>query len=864
MGKLWRRLLYWFHSRQLDADLAEEMEFHRNLAARENGIDDAASRRAMGNLTLARESARGVWIWPWLESFWQDLAYGFRAMRRQPGFTAVALLALSSAIGINSSLFTVFNAVALRPWPVKDPAGVVNIDHVLLDGPRRGSIAGFSLASSRYLGEHSKTLNGVVMMRNGEKVDLAGRKIEATYVSGSYFRVLGVGMERGRGFLAEEDQPGNPEAVAVISYPLWQNQFGADPGMVGRRIRLDDIPVIVVGVASRDFTGTSPLRSDVWLPFAAKLLLRPNDRSVMNFLTSPDYCCSSMAGRLAPGVMREQAAAEVRVLMDQFRPPLEAGANWTIVLSGTAWVDAPSSEKTGPAVAIASLFFLAVTLVLLLACANVGNLLLARAAARRQEIAVRLSLGGSRARLIRQLLVESMALALSAAAIGFLAAWFLPGFIASRLVNDQSFRLVPDARVLAYTFALAIVACLAFGLAPALHGTRGNIAGALKNEMRLTGVRLSLRGFLMATQVAISVVLLAGAGLLVRGLERARAQDPGFDIQKVSVLSLDLPASAYSGARTKAFAAQLLAELGQLRGLPPTALSMDAPLSQGITSTSAWQVGDSAKKGRVVVFHEVSGNYFDVLGIPLAAGRTFAPSDAGKQVMMINETLARQYWPGQSAIGKMLFAGGNPGEIIGVAKDVYTTSLGSIAPTVYWPMDRRMPLILVRDRTAATIERITALVKRIEPKAQVRPEPLAANLQRQLQPSMYAAALAGVLGILALLLASIGMSGVFAYVVRQRTREIGVRMALGAQPSQIVRLILASSGRALTAGLAVGLAGALGLSRLMVHQLNGVSPLDPLAFAGVFVLLIVAAAAASAFPARRAARVDPVTALRWE
>jgi macrolide transport system ATP-binding/permease protein len=862
MGKLYRRISYWLRSRQCDSELAEEMEFHRALTAQDRGAGEAASRRAMGNTTLARETARGVWIWPWLESFWQDLAYGFRAMRRQPGFTAVALLALGSAIGINTSLFTVFNAVALRPWPVRDPGRVVNIMNVLLDGPKKGATAGFSLAAYRYLGEHTRALAGVVAMRT-DSVKLDDRKLEMTYASGNYFRVLGVEMERGRGFLEEEDRAGAPQAVVVVSYLIWQNQFGGDPGIVGRRIRLDEIPFTVVGVASRDFIGTSPLRVDVWIPFAADLLLRPNDPRAMSFLTSPGHCCSSMAARLAPGVTRDQAQAEIRVLMDQFQPQSNSrGA--AILLTGTALFEGPREKDKDPGTIVALMFF-AVTLVLLLACANVGNLLLARAAARRQEIAVRLSLGGSRARLIRQLMVESMALALAAASIGFAIAWVLPSFIARRLADDHSFRLTPDIRVLAYTVLLAVVACLAFGLAPALHGTRGNIAGALKSQMRLTGVRLSLRGFLLATQVAISVVLLSGAGLLVRGLQRAQSQDPGFEIQSVSVLSLDLPASTYSGPRTKAFASQLSAVLNLTPGLPTTGLSMDAPLGRGTSSTNVRLSGEDEKKGKVVMFHEVSAGYFDVLRIPVIAGRNFAPEDAGRPVMMINETLAQQYWRAEGALGKMLVSD-KPRQIVGVVKDVYTTQLGSIAPTIYWPMAGQfgVPLILVGAHSAAGVERISALVKQIEPKAQVRPEPLSGNLRRQLEPSLYAAALAGALGMLALMMASVGMSGVFAYVVRQRTREIGVRMALGAQPGQIVRLVLASSARALAAGLAVGLGGAMALSRLMVHQLNGVSPLDPLAYAGVFALLIAAAAAATAAPARRAARVDPVSALRWE
>ena len=857
MGKLLRRLRYWFRSRQLDAELAEELEFHRALAG----------SPAMGNLTLARESARGVWIWPWLESLWQDLAYGFRAMRRRPGFTAIALLALGSAIGINTSLFTVFNAVALRPWSVNDPTRVVNLVRVILDGPRKGSSNEFSLAARRYLNDHAKTLAGVISMQNAE-IKLDDRKLEQTAVSGNYFRVLGVQMERGRGFMDSEDRADDPQAVAVISHSLWRNQFGGDPEIVGRRIRLDGVPFTIIGVASRDFTGTSPLRVDLWTPFAAKLLLRPNDPNVMNFLTSPDYCCTPMAARLAPGVQRDQAQAEVRVLLSQSEKSGPHEEKSVTILTGTALADAPRDAKGRNAGTIVMLMFLAVTLVLLLACANVGNLLLARAAARRQEIAIRLSLGGSRVRLIRQLLVESMALALAAASIGLAIAWVLPSLVARQIVaDDHSFQLTPDSRVLGYTIVLAVLACLAFGLAPALHGTRGNIAGALKNEMRLTGVRLSLRGFLLATQVAISVVLLSGAGLLVRGLQRAQAQDPGFEIRNVTVLPLDLPASGYGGNRTRAFARQLATTLSLATDLPPYGLSKDAPLERSTSSTSVRLPSEDDRKRKIVIFHEVSGGYFDVLRIPVLAGRNFIEQDAGRPVLVINETLAKQYWPAGNAIGKtLIWDQPSPSEIVGVVKDAYTTDLGSVRPTIYAPMSGRfaVPMVLLRDRSVAAIERVITIFKQIEPKAEVRPEPLSENLRRQLEPSLYAAALAGALGMLALLMASIGMSGVFAFVVRQRTREIGIRMALGAQPAQVVRLVLSSSGRALAAGLGVGLAGALGLSRLMVHQLNGVSPFDPFAYAAVFLLLIAAAAAASAVPARRAAKVDPVTALRWE
>jgi macrolide transport system ATP-binding/permease protein len=863
MGKLWRRVNYVLRRNRLDAELAEEMEYHRSLAQRELGGDGAAANRAMGNVTLAREDARAVWIVPWLQSIWQDLVYGFRGMRRQPGFTLVALAVLGTAIGLNTSLFTAFNAIALRPWAVKDPASVVNVSRLTQFGPERGSANGFAIAEYRYLAERSKTFRGLIVMREGKRVQIGQQPYNLSYVSGNYFSVLDVSMERGRGFLPEEDRTGAPQAVVVLDYRTWQNRFGGDPAILGKTVRLDEVPFTVVGVASRGFLGTQPGGgTDLWTPFPALALLRPQDPSVMGFLTSPNHCCSDVAGRLAPGYTRQQAAAELDLLVSQFEGKSGKARDTSLRITGTALADSPD-RKREEVVPIVGLLFLAITLVLLLACANVGNLLLARAAARRSEIAVRLALGGSRVRLIRQLLVESMALAGCAAAIGLAMAWTLPSYIVHRMTSDIGMELAPDLRVVAYTAALAVVACLAFGLAPALHGTRGDIAGALKTGSPLAA-RLSLRGVLLAAQVAISVTLLAGAGLLVRGLGRAQHQDPGFRVENVTVVRLDLPASAYGGARTKAFARQLQTDLESAGGLPTLGLTMDAPMANSRSWTN-FNLSGEREKQRMVQFHEVTSGYFDVLGIPVVAGRNFVSEDFGRNVAMVNETAAKANWPGQNPVGKTFEQDVKTWEVVGVARDAYTTDLNTVQPTLYWPMSGSFdaPQVLVAGGGPA-VQRIAAVVTRIEPRVQVRSAPLADNFQEQLAPARYGAVLAGVLGVLALALTSIGMSGVFAYVVRQRTREIGVRMALGAQPWQVVRLVLASNLRALVVGLAVGLAGAAAMSGVLVHQVSQVRPVDPAAYAAVFVLLIVAAAAASAFPARRAARVDPVRALRWE
>jgi predicted permease len=862
MTRLLRRLRYLLHSGKLDDDLAEEMEFHRAMLA-----GDGRERSEMGNTTLARENARAVWIWPWLESLWQDAAYAVRAMRREPGFTATALLALGSAIGVNTSLFTIFNAIALRPWPVRDPARVVTLSRFDQHGG-----GDFGIAEYRYFAQNSRSLSGLIAMRNGERVKVEDSPLQLTYVSSNFFRVLGVEPERGRGFLDEEDVAGAPQPVAVISHDLWANRFGADPQIVGRTVRIDDVPFTIIGVAPANFNGTNPLRNDFWAPLAARKLLRPSDPFVDRWLTSPTFCCTPIAARLAPGVTRNQAEAELAILLDQFRTQYHlSGGPARIVLAGTSWIEAPRKKRQ--VVPMILTLFTAVTLILLLACANVGNLLLARASARRREIAVRLSLGGSRFRLIRQLLVESMLLALGAAGLGLIMAVVVPPALMRRLAEDQAFHIAPDWSVLVYTIGIAILSCLAFGLAPALHGTRGGIAAALKAgtgaEGSLVNRRLPLRSVLLAVQVAISVILLINAGLLVRGMQRAQGLDPGFDVRNTTVIAIDLPANQYTGPRMLELTRDLAAQLDRSTDLPASGLVLNPPLSNSNYLTSFQPPGRQGEPLHIYE-NEISGGYADAVGMRLLAGRNFVPEDAARDVLIVNEAAAKRWWPGDSPLGKTVLANEKLRQIVGVISDTYTNDLSSVEAVIYFPIGdqrrgkRDAPFIVVRDLSAASVDRIAAIVKQIEPRAQTRSESLAVAFSRKLQPSIYASEIAAFFGLLALAIASVGMSGVFAYVVGQRTREIGVRMALGARPSQIVRLVMGSSAGALALGAAFGAAGAAGISMLIVHALPGVRPADPLAYAGVVLLLAVAVGLASAVPARRAAHVDPVRALRWE
>jgi predicted permease len=865
MDKLLRRIQFLLGRNRIEAELAEEMEFHREMLAREHEGDRAAANRALGNVTLAREDARGIWLLPWIESLWQDLAYGLRGLRRQPGFTLVAVAALAIAIGLNTSLFTVFNAVAFRPWPVKDPARVVSVNHVFRKGPEQGRTSGFGVAEWRYLSGHAKSFRGLILTGGGEPVDLQGNTRKMRWVTGNFFSVLGIDMARGRGFLAEEDDYLNPQAVAVVSYATWQNQFGGAPDIVGQTLRFDDVAFTVVGVAPEGFVGTAET-ANFWAPFSSHLLLRPHDTGYKDFLTNPEHCCVSLAGRLAPDVTRDRAAAEVDLLMRQFHDNRPQEGAPVVIVTGTALLEAHPGDRA-KVLPVMGAMFAAMTLVLLLACANVGNLLLARAASRQTEIAVRLSLGGTRMRLIRQLLVESAALALIASAAGLAIAATGPRMILPRVSADLALlTLSPDWRVCAYAVALAVIACLAFGLAPALHGTRGNIAAAIKRDSSMRGSRLALRSILLATQVAISVVLLAGAGLLVRGLQAARHRDPGYRLDGVTLATLNLPASAYGGGRRAVFTSTLRDALEHDAGLPHVGLTSDAPMSNSRSWTHMRASDRPQEYDRTVQTHEVSAAYFDVLAIPVVEGRNFTRDDSTRALILLNQNAAARTFPGVSAIGRHVIGGGKDYEVVGVVKDAFTTSLGAVEPAMYRPMSGHddIPQLLVADSMPATLERISAIVRGLEPRARIAFAPLADNFKVQLEPAQYAAALAGALGLLALTLASIGMAGVFAYVVRQRTREIGIRMALGADARQVVRLVLASNLRPLVFGLAVGVAGAVAAMRMMKSMLYGVSPIDPIAYAGVFALLIAAAAAASALPARRAARVDPVTALRWE
>lgn len=864
-----RRLWYSLRHRNVDADLAEELESHRALAQARLERDglappDAAakSRRIMGNLTLAREDARTERVVPWLDGAWQDLRYGLRSAAHQPGFSAVAIATLAAAIGLNTTLFTIFNAVALAPWPVADPARVVTIHNTSAADVRArggGAPGGFSLDEVDYFRANSRTLIGFTTVRSGGGDQTLGDDdTPASWVSGNYFSLLGVKMALGRGFAANEDVAAAPVAVAVFSHGYWTRAHGRDPSLVGRTVQLEGIPFTVVGVAAPEFTGTEPGRIDVWLPMATTTLLRPDDRWTRNLFLKR-ACCVQLAGRLAPGVSREEAAAELTVLNRRYRGEGDPGG---VRLAGTQFTADPKTNAT-------SLFtpmFLAVILVLSLACANVGNLLLARATRRRREIAVRLALGASRGRIARQLLTESLILAVAAGAAGILIARWAPSRLMTLLAPNTGLALRPDMLVLAFSGGLTLLSCVLFGLLPALHGARTGVSNALKSGPlpRLAG--LSVRNLLLGVQVAIAVVLVSAAGLLIRAVIDVNSRAVGYTTRDLTAISFTPPARGFDALRIRDLSLAIASGVEPLLASGQAALTSTPPLVSGNIKGSYRLPGDPTEHNNAA--YEVSAGYFELLQIPLLQGRTFQAADADRDVIVINETMARQHWPGGSAVGQSVLAEGwnRPGElrVIGVVRDAAMTNLTSVEPTIYQPLSGRgLPQVIVRDGTAAQAA-VTDLMNRLEPRVSLRARPLSSNLSPQVRPARVAAMLSTLLGALALLLACVGMAGVFAYVVQQRTHEIGVHMALGARVSDIVGVVVRSSLLAIAGGAMAGVVGAFMASGLLRRYLFGLSAADPLAHFGVLVVLALAGAAAAFVPARNAARIEPVNALRHE
>jgi len=818
-------------------------------------------------------------------SLLQDLRYAFRVLLHKPGFTIVAVLTLALGIGANATIFSVVDAIVFRPLPVNDPGSLVrlfntsNIEIVETDNlsyPDYVDLRDKNDVFSSMLAFDTASL----VFGKGDRSDVATGYV----ASGNFFDMLGVKARLGGTFHAEDDEPA-AAPVAVISYAAWQRRFGGDPNIVGQRIDLSSTPFTIVGVAPEGFTGLlKPYSPEFWIPIGKHATLRDGGAASLQNRQERNL---DIVGRLKPGVTLEQAKANMTALargLAEVYPDTNLNRGLLVIPANRIAVD-PSLDKY---VYIGSAFLMTLSgSVLLIACANLANLLLARGMARRREMAIRLSVGGSRRRLIRQLLTESVVLAVMGGAAGLLVAMWCAAFlnvIKLPLPIDFALGVQLDWRVLAFTFAVSVATGIVFGLIPALHASKLDLNSALKDEsgaVKGSRRRALLRSALVVGQVTVSLVLLIFAGLAVRSLRNATSIDPGFNPRNVVVATIAPRLSSYGETKGRAFFRELLARLNALPGVESASMTANLPLTLSVALSFFTLEGEEQlpeNQRRLVDMTMVSPEYFRTVGIPFIAGRDFSErdQDAASQLVVINETMARRFWPNENPVGRrfsttLFGAQLRRAEIIGVVKDGKYRTLGEEPrPFVYANMVQNyagMATLIVRaggdTRTVfADIRKTVSSIDRSMPVFGLM------TLTERIGPSLllpkYAAMLFGAFGVLGTLLAVVGLYGVVSYSVSQRTHEIGVRMALGGQRSDILKLVV-GEGMVLTGvGLALGLAGALVLARFISVILYGIGSADPVTFIGISVLMIVVTLEACYIPARRVSGVEPTVALRYE
>jgi predicted permease len=852
-GRLWRRLTVIVRWRSHQDELREEIAQHlalRQRAFEASGMGPAdaaaAASRAMGNVTVTREQSRRVWSVQWFERVWQDTAYALRSMLRQPLFTGVAMLGLAGGLGFSSAAFSAFNALALRGWDLPQHDELAPLFATSTADPGNRSASGFSYDQMQMLATRASSLNGVFSYQRW-RPDGTG-SITAAPVSAAYFDVIRVPMMMGRSFRPEEDRVGAPTAVIVLSHAWWSTQRDSARDVLGSVERVRGVPFTVIGVAAPGFAGTDLLGVDAWIPMTAMPLVRPRDRVSRTALAQSDLCCVSVIARLAPGVSRAEAASEVTALLAQtMRPGID-----TLVRTASAnrfTLVGVSGPNVGAEIApIFILIFGGVGVVLLLACANVANLLLARAATREREIGIRLALGASRGRLIRQLMTESLLLALLAGLPALAIARWLPVRIMNVFTKDSiTLTFTPDARVLALTFGLAVASCVLFGLVPALHATR---------PITTQRHRLPLRSLFLSAQVTFCVVLLVAAGLFVRSAQAGRVLEMGFTHEGVHELMLSLPANEDEAARTQRLHIKL-PELVARAGVRESAFTEYAPFAVGSVLL--------AINGEAARFSAVSSSpeYFALMRIAMLAGRPFATGAAGTNEVVVNALLADRLGGTAQVIGRTLVVDSVPRTIVGVVQDARDVGdLRRASPAVYRPFGwRTSPRVLVRAPTEQAQE-LARLIRARDAGLGVSVRPYQWYIENTLSGATGAATMAGALGLLALVLASVGIFGVFSFWVRQRQRDIGIRMALGATRSSILRMVVGATGRAVGWGLVIGLVLSVAVAMLLRSSLYGLSPFDPRSFGAAIGILLLAAFLATLLPAWRAVHVDPMETLR--
>jgi predicted permease len=879
-----QRLAGVFRRGRLESDLDAELRSHLEMAVEMNlleGMTDKEARRealrSFGGVEQTKELYREQRGLPMIETTVQDLRFGLRILRRSPGFSALAILCLTLGIGANAAVFSWVEGILFRPYPaVSHQERLLAVGGTERDEPRGTPLSWPDFADLQRSSTLFETL--FVSKITGTTLSIGDRAERTTgsIVSANYFDAIGVHPILGRGFERGEDIGRSAHPVTVISYQLWQGRFKGDPQIIGKTQRLNGVVHTIVGVAPEGFYGTFVgWAMQFWVPASMEEIFEAGGYK----LEDRGARWIEAYARLKPGVTREQAQQETSAVAKRLEadyPDTNRGRSMQLwPLWQTPFNNASTLLPT------LEIMLAVVFCVLLIACANVGNLLLVRSFARRHEMTVRLAIGASRGRLLKQLLTEGVILSAFGAVGGLLVAhWCRHALVLLFPARGGVSMHLPgeiDWRVLAVSAGVCLVATLVVGLVPAMQSGQLDLAGALKSDS--AGVvggrgRGWVRSGLVVVQVSLSFVLLVGAGLLLQSLERIRNSSPGFSTHGVLSTAVDLVSAGYDAQRAKNFQDELMDRVKALPGVESAVFARMSPLSYGSYSSSPIAVDGyqpPPEEQPTVEYNEVAPEYFVTMGIPLVSGREFTRADDEKAalVAVVNETMARRYWRGKDPIGERVQVKGRWMRVVGVAKDSkYQSVRETPKPFFYVPWRQnfsvggglyvRTPLNPETMATALARE-VHALDGNLAPYEMIT---MQEQVDRSTSPQKVAVTLVGVLGGLALLLAAIGLYGVMSYAVSQSARELGLRMALGAEASNVWRLVMSRGLGLVAGGVVLGAAVALGLTRLMGNLLYKVSPRDPLAFGAAFAVMTIAALAACFLPALRATRTDPARALR--
>jgi len=878
------RLFGVFSKNRRNAEMAEEIQQHVDLLTERNiaagmSLTEArnAALREFGGVEQVKEVAREQRIWRWADEFVQDVRFGARMLLRTPGFTALAILCLTLGIGTNAAVLSWIEGILIRPYPL-----VPNQDRMFaIVGTTRGVEGHNGLSYPDFLDfEKNSTLfeSFIVDRISGTTLSVGDRAERAScgIVSANYFEALGVRPILGRGFGPEEGTGRNAHPVTVISYRTWRDRYNFDPNIIGRTQYLDGVQHTIVGVAPEKFHGTFVGYSfSFWVPVSMQETFDPTGYKL------EDRGARWIEGYvfLKPGVSQNQAQAELNSIAQRLEkdfPEIDRGHEVKLFPLWKTPFNAAGNMSPTLAITMAVVF-----LVLLIACANVSNLLLVRSLLRRHEMTMRLALGAGRRRLIKQLVTEGLLLSLIAAAGGIVVAYWCRNALVLAFPEPVAGIVIDfpgqiDWRVLAVSTGICILATLVFALVPAIHSSHVDLSGALKSDgggVVAGSSRSRLRSALVLVQVSLSFVLLAGTGLLLQSLNKMRNASPGFVTDVVST-GADLFSAGYKPDRAKTFVSQLLDRVRTIPGVESATVTRVMPFSYNVFSSAPIEIDgyqtapNERPEGDYI---QIAEDYFATLGIPLISGREFTRNDNenAPPVAIINETMAAKYWPGKDALGQRVKVKDTWMQIVGIAKTTnYRTKLEKPLPFFYVPVWQNFFvqntfLIRTREAPGAVMNAMAREIHALDPTlAPIAPYPIEEQIERISFAQRLAVTLVALFGGMALFLAAIGLYAVMSYSVSQSTRELGMRMALGAEARDILRLVLSRGLRLTIAGIAVGEVAAFVLTRLMGNLLYKVSPNDPIAYSVALVVLIIVALFACLVPARRASRVDPVRALR--